>query len=397
MADPQKADILEKQTESLCPQCARIIPAFLFEEHGKVFMSKNCPAHGAFKVLMEKDARVYKKLMNKDCSSRVEPFENIMLDVTYSCNLDCNVCYLPNRNGDDLRLDVIKGVISGFEGKNVWLSGGEPTLRKELPEILRFIRQKDKSAVLLTNGLRLADGDYVRELKSSGLKHVLFSFNGFDDAAYEKINGRRLLSIKLKALKNLVKEKMNIILSLMIVKGVNEKELRKTYRYYLRNFRFFAGLKLRTAVLSGRCDMDLEQLYLSDMIVMLSRIIGVTREELVDHFLSFSGGCHQPCRLTVRLLPLLFGGLKNSNIKKIRNILVFFYYIGLRNIFYILMKKLKGEKLPYRFNISIRVWPDRHRIDLDEIKRCRSCYFQDEASQETSFCYGLITNKKNTQ
>jgi uncharacterized radical SAM superfamily Fe-S cluster-containing enzyme len=35
-----------RQTQSICPECNRILPAIVFEREGKVFMTKTCPAHG---------------------------------------------------------------------------------------------------------------------------------------------------------------------------------------------------------------------------------------------------------------------------------------------------------------------------------------------------------------
>ena len=40
---------LPKQTESLCPECSKVIPAREFEEDGKVMMDKTCPEHGRFR------------------------------------------------------------------------------------------------------------------------------------------------------------------------------------------------------------------------------------------------------------------------------------------------------------------------------------------------------------
>jgi len=382
-------EILKEDTKSLCPNCYQVVPARVYVEDGQVLMIKNCPLHGEFKTLIEKDAWVYKKLMDKDPSCQRRPYENIMIDATYSCNLDCQICYLPDRIKPEPSLEDIKKAIFGFGGRYVWLSGGEPTLRKDLSEIIKLVCQKEKSPVLLTNGLKLAERDYVRELRKSGLRFVLFSFNGFDDEAYKKINGRRMLKIKLNALKNLMKEKMDIILSFMIVKGVNEKELKKTYLYYLRNFRFFNGLKIRTAVRSGKYDINLQQFYLSDIISMLSKMIGASKEELVEHFLRFSNGHHQPCQLTIKLLLLVLSG---SKINKIKKVFMLLSNIGLKNILYILIKKLKGEKPLSRLYISIRVWPDKYGIDLNEMKRCRSCYSVSKTEEAVPFCYGVITN-----
>jgi len=58
--------ILKEQTKSLCPTCFQEILAQVYEEGGKVYMKKNCPQHGDFVFVIEKDAYLYKKLMNND-------------------------------------------------------------------------------------------------------------------------------------------------------------------------------------------------------------------------------------------------------------------------------------------------------------------------------------------
>ena len=58
---------------------------------------------------------------------------------------------------------------------NVRIAGAEPTMRRDLPEIVDIVRRTGHRAVLLTNGLRLAREDYVTELKDAGLRHIYFA------------------------------------------------------------------------------------------------------------------------------------------------------------------------------------------------------------------------------
>ncbi len=52
---------LPKQIESICPECAQVIPARMFEEGGKVYMEKTCPEHGYVKDLYWSDVELYLK------------------------------------------------------------------------------------------------------------------------------------------------------------------------------------------------------------------------------------------------------------------------------------------------------------------------------------------------
>ena len=48
-----------KSTTSACPQCLRKVPARVFERDGRVYLSKECPTHGADEALLASDAGLY--------------------------------------------------------------------------------------------------------------------------------------------------------------------------------------------------------------------------------------------------------------------------------------------------------------------------------------------------
>jgi len=291
----------------------------------------------------------------------------------------------------------MKEAILNFDGPEIRLSGGEPTLREDLPQIIEFVCKLGKRCSIITNGLRLADRRYVKLLKKSGLKYVNFSFNGFNDQVYQRINGCSLLKIKLKALNNLKRENMNIALSVMLVKGVNENELQKIYRYCLKNSHFVSRLRIRTVVDVGRGCEPGEQIYLSDMITAMSKIIGVDEKELIEHSLSLPCKDHLPCGLNIHLARFL---LKDSCVRKTKNLLfrkikVIFHLlpkVGLRAFLNFSGGKI-GTGLPlFNFQILLRAWPDKYRIDLGEIERCPSSHLVSATGEVIPFCYGLILN-----
>ncbi len=53
---------LPKQTESLCPECTKVIPADIFADDGKVVMQKSCPEHGQFRDILFSDVELYLKM-----------------------------------------------------------------------------------------------------------------------------------------------------------------------------------------------------------------------------------------------------------------------------------------------------------------------------------------------
>jgi uncharacterized radical SAM superfamily Fe-S cluster-containing enzyme len=385
---------LKKKTHTVCPICYKNISACVYEDKGQVFMSKYCKQHGRFNYLVEKNAWVYKKLMNEKPLQPRASFSKMMIPVTHACNIECPMCYLPNRNTPDLSFRDIKNAILKFEGRLVRLSGGEPTMREDLTEIIEFINQQGKESSLVTNGLKLADRKYVKQLKDAGLTYVSLSFNGFSDDIYEKMSKGKLLKIKKQALRNLFKERVKVVLSVTLAKGINHKELKKIYRFYIRHKKSIHSLRIRTVVPVGRQTNRQEQFFLSEIIAMMAEVIGVSQKELVECYLR--SGKHSPCTLNIELISLILNGLSpkgkpRSLMEKSRLLLLLLSKIGFNNTWNWLANKIKGKE---RFVIPVylRMWYDKYRIDLDEITRCPSSHVVSNGSEIVPLCFGYAMN-----
>lgn len=151
-------------------------------------------------------------------------FETLMVDLTHRCNMHCTNCYLPDRTPPDMDAEKLIEALSRLPGRtNIRLAGGEPTLRRDLPDIISRIRALGHRVVVLTNGLRLADPGYVDELRGAGLRHVYISLNGADnDDWYVRIDGMRCAAKKLRAVENVLDARMVLNTGTILVRGVNE-------------------------------------------------------------------------------------------------------------------------------------------------------------------------------
>jgi uncharacterized radical SAM superfamily Fe-S cluster-containing enzyme len=80
-------------------------------------------------------------------------------------------------------------------GCNLQLSGGEPTVRDDLPEIVKLARRAGFGFVQLnTNGLRLAeDPALAGKLADAGLSSIFLQFDGVRDEVFRSLRGRELL------------------------------------------------------------------------------------------------------------------------------------------------------------------------------------------------------------
>ena len=207
------------------------------------------------------------------------PFETVVADVTHRCNMACANCYVPNRAIPDMDIGRLEECLGALPRRvNLRLIGAEPTMRRDLPEIVSMTRRLGHRPVLLTNGLRLARESYVRRLREAGLRHVVVSLNGADnDDWYEAIDSMRCAAKKLRAVENVVAQGMIVNTGTILVRGLNEDAVRRVHK-------FVSGLSPRHAVLRfrnigafGRYDAASEaaNLSMAEMEALCAGAIGV--------------------------------------------------------------------------------------------------------------------------
>ena len=151
-------------------------------------------------------------------------FKSLVVDLTHRCNMNCSNCYIPNRSIPDMDKDKLIKFIKRLPTKTfIRLIGAEPTVREDLPYIIKEIKKQGHHPSLTTNGLKLADYDYVKSLWKSGLKLFLISMNGADeDSIYKKLDNGRYAKRKIQALENLFKIRAFINVGCIIAKNINE-------------------------------------------------------------------------------------------------------------------------------------------------------------------------------
>ena len=109
----------------------------------------------------------------------------VVWNVTRKCNLKCVHCYAHATEesvSDELTTDEGKALIddlSGFGVPVILFSGGEPLVRKDLPELAEYAVQKGMRAVISTNGT-LITRKMAQTLKDIGLSYVGISLDGME-------------------------------------------------------------------------------------------------------------------------------------------------------------------------------------------------------------------------
>ena len=160
------------KTKSVCPECMKVVPAKKCIGEDGIYLVKECNAHGKFQTLiwegnvtdylswgrenLSAETPVNPKVKEKSCPDNCGLCEEherkgccMILEVTKRCNMHCPVCFASagegGENGDipiseiEKQYDFLMAHGGPF---NIQLSGGEPTMRDDLPEIIHMGRKK---------------------------------------------------------------------------------------------------------------------------------------------------------------------------------------------------------------------------------------------------------------
>ena len=110
----------------------------------------------------------------------------VVWNMTQRCNLKCVHCYAQAKDMEfENELSTSEGKtliedLAAFGSPVILFSGGEPTMRKDLPELAAYAREKGMRAVISTNGT-LIDKELAKKLKAVGLSYVGISFDGMQE------------------------------------------------------------------------------------------------------------------------------------------------------------------------------------------------------------------------
>ncbi|MCB2191128.1 MAG: radical SAM protein [Deltaproteobacteria bacterium] len=236
--------------QSLCPHCLALIPARYEHEGDQVFQVKQCPEHGVFRTVVWRGEPAFASWRRPKIPAQLTyhaapaergcPFDcglcpehrqrtcTAILEVTQRCDLGCPVCYADScGQGEDPSLEQVeswyRAVLQSGSGCNIQLSGGEPTLRDDLPQLVVLGRELGFGFVQVnTNGLRLGrEPDYLHALTQAGMASIFLQFDGVEDRVYEKLRGRALLADKLRVLDACARAGVGVVLVPTLVPGVN--------------------------------------------------------------------------------------------------------------------------------------------------------------------------------
>jgi radical SAM protein with 4Fe4S-binding SPASM domain len=117
------------------------------------------------------------------------------LALTYRCNNDCAHCYnVEGRAGRELTTEAWMRILDRaweLGIPHIIFTGGEPTLRADLPDLVAHAESNGQITGLNTNARRLADRHYVESLVAAGLDHVQITLESCDGEIHDRMVGAR--------------------------------------------------------------------------------------------------------------------------------------------------------------------------------------------------------------
>ncbi len=272
--------VLEK-TESICPGCykegiIKKIDAEIIEEDGKVFIQKTCEEHGTFKDIYFDDVDLYKKWIkykvtgidSPDVKTQVLDFPSLYdihksqsvltnLLVTNRCDLRCSYCFMnAGASGavyepslEEIRKLMVQARNEHPLGsKAIQITGGEPTIREDLLDIVNMAKDVGFSHVQVnTNGLKLADSaEYCKQLKAAKVNTIYMSFDGVTKKTNPWIEKNK------QAIENLRKANLKVVLVPVLIGDQNIAETGKIVRFAVDNMDIVRGVNFQPISFCGR-------------------------------------------------------------------------------------------------------------------------------------------------
>jgi hypothetical protein len=191
-----------------------------------------------------------------------------VIEVSRRCNLACPMCYADAEDELGPSIDIS---ISEIERRAAMLlkksdapiplqiSGGEPTLREDLPQVLRALGTMGFTKLeIVTNGVRIAaEPGYLKTLAEAGATSIYLQFDSLTAKTSRRLRGSDLIKTRKKAVAEAREAGLCATLACAVVKGVNEAELPGVIQFAWDNIDTVRAINFQAAVpFAGRFPGD---------------------------------------------------------------------------------------------------------------------------------------------
>jgi len=307
--------------------------------------------------------------------------------------------------------------VIALEGKGIsfQLSGGEPTVRKDLDKIVKMCYDAGCGHVeVISNGIRIAkDPGYAKKLKEWGVTSLYLQFDSTDDDHIKQLRGERLWWVRAAALEALADAGLPVVLAVSIMPGLNDNQIGPTMDVIARSRANIVAVNFQCATpFGGRFDLEApRKLRLPDMLELMRQQLGLDPDGFfpvgsgsplcnsygrvaykdgrwehalkflsIDDFLDIMG--EDPVDFVRALTVGLSESVPYMTKQVMKNPRL------LRKIAPMVggdpLAWLRGKKGPKQTTIYIKPFMDASDIDIDRIERC--CYHNASPRGIISFC-----------
>lgn len=277
-----------RYTSSLCPNCFRVLPAVIVEKENTLFIRRICPEHGEIEEIYFADSEMAKRFekFSFEGSGIDHPYTAatapcpfncglcplhkthtalLNIVVTNRCDLSCWYCFYFAEKAGYVYEPSIDDIIKMVEALNkqrdiavaVQLTGGEPTLREDLIDIVRILRRLGVTHIQLnTHGIRFADLylknpekaiDYAKSLRSAGVNTIYLSFDGITPATNPKNHWELPYILEVFRASNMT----SVVFVPTVIKSVNDGELGDIIKIAAYNMDIVRGINFQPVSLVG--------------------------------------------------------------------------------------------------------------------------------------------------
>jgi len=287
---------LPKETTSICPECKRLVKAWILEKDGAAVMEKECPEHGQFSDTYWSDAGMFlkaedyaydgigllktsKRCKGEDCNATVniggKDFEMLSgtslanIDLTNRCNMRCPICFAnANAAGYVYEPDyesIVDMLVMLREERPipctaVQFSGGEPTIYPRFLDVIRKAKELGFAQIqVATNGLSFANNfQLLQDAEAAGMNTIYLSFDGVSDDIYLQARDRKMFDVKLRLLDNLRKLESapSVVLVPTVVRGVNDHQVGAILDFAFENSDVVRGVNYQPVAFTGRINQE---------------------------------------------------------------------------------------------------------------------------------------------
>lgn len=212
-----------------------------------------------------------------------------MIEITNRCNMDCPVCFSDaNHPKDDKSISEIQSCLERLlvvaDGPvPIQISGGEPTIRSGLPEIIELAQGMGyRNIELITNGIKISrEPWYLLKLREKGLTSVYLQFDGLNKETYLKIRGQDMTEVRLQAIESIRQSGLCCALAVVVTRGVNDEEIGDIVQFGIENIDTIRAINFQSAArFTGRFLLDQQEggYTLSDLLKLIEKQTGLSSD-----------------------------------------------------------------------------------------------------------------------